>query len=86
MLKCVLGAALIAGTAGLAGAQNYPDKPIRLVVPFDAGGTVDTLGRVVTTQITKQSGVASSSTTGPALTARSVRRQWRVRRPTATPC
>jgi tripartite-type tricarboxylate transporter receptor subunit TctC len=57
MLKCVLGAALLAGTAGLAGAQNYPDKPIRLVVPFDAGGTVDTLGRVVTTQITKQSGV-----------------------------
>jgi tripartite-type tricarboxylate transporter receptor subunit TctC len=55
--KCVLGAALVVGTAALAAAQDYPNKPIRLVVPFDAGGTVDTLGRVVTTQITKQSGV-----------------------------
>src|SRR3954453_5604329 len=56
MLKCVLGAALVAGTAGFAGAEDYPDKPIRLVVPFDAGGTVDTLARVVTAQIMKQSG------------------------------
>lgn len=57
MLRCVLGAALLACTAGFAGAQDYPNKPIRLVVPFDAGGTIDTLGRVVTTQITKQSGM-----------------------------
>ena len=57
IVKWVLGAALVAGTAGFAGAQNYPNKPIRLVVPFEAGGTVDTLGRVVTAQITKQSGV-----------------------------
>jgi tripartite-type tricarboxylate transporter receptor subunit TctC len=57
MAKFFLGAALLAVTAGFAGAQNYPNKPIRLVVPFDAGGTVDTLARVVTAQITKQSGV-----------------------------
>lgn len=55
-VKCVLGAALIAGTAGFSAAQSYPGKPIRLVVPFDAGGTVDALGRVVSTQIMKQSG------------------------------
>jgi tripartite-type tricarboxylate transporter receptor subunit TctC len=54
---CLLGAALAAGTVSWAEAQDYPNKPIRLVVPFDAGGTVDTLGRVVTTQITKQSGI-----------------------------
>jgi tripartite-type tricarboxylate transporter receptor subunit TctC len=57
MVKCFLSAALVAATAGNAFAQSYPSKPIRLVVPFDAGGTVDTLARVVTTQITKQSGV-----------------------------
>jgi len=57
MVRCVLGVALVASAAGFAGAQSYPDKPIRLVVPFDAGGTVDALGRVVTTQITKQSGM-----------------------------
>src|SRR6059058_2919669 len=55
-VKWFFTAALVAGMAGAAGAQNYPNKPIRLVVPFDAGGTVDTLARVVTAQITKQSG------------------------------
>lgn len=57
LFKSILGAFWVAGTLGFAAAQDYPSKPIRLVVPFDAGGTVDTLGRVVTTQITKQSGV-----------------------------
>ncbi|MCX7200538.1 MAG: tripartite tricarboxylate transporter substrate binding protein [Proteobacteria bacterium] len=57
VVKHVLGAALVVGVPSFAGAQNYPSKPIRLVVPFDAGGTVDALARVVTAQITKQSGV-----------------------------
>src|SRR5690554_6844299 len=55
--KRIVGAALIAGAAGFAAAQEYPYKPIRLVVPFDAGGTMDTLGRLVTAQISKQSGI-----------------------------
>src|SRR5262245_57967576 len=43
-----LGAALIAlGFSELAAAQNYPDKPITLIVPFAAGGPSDTIGRLV---------------------------------------
>jgi tripartite-type tricarboxylate transporter receptor subunit TctC len=41
----VLSAA--AGSSGAVFAQAYPSKPIRLIVPFPAGGGVDYIGRIV---------------------------------------
>jgi tripartite-type tricarboxylate transporter receptor subunit TctC len=40
----------------LAQAQNWPTKPIKLVIPFAAGGTTDILGRLLAQQFTKDLG------------------------------
>jgi tripartite-type tricarboxylate transporter receptor subunit TctC len=33
--------------ARVASAEGYPSKPIRLIVPFGAGGSVDSVGRLI---------------------------------------
>lgn len=40
-----LGATLSKATA--ASAQTYPERPIRMLIGFPAGGTVDTIGRII---------------------------------------
>lgn len=54
-------AALIATVLGLgldtaAQAQAYPSKPIRLIVPYTAGGGVDIVARTITGEIVRQTG------------------------------
>lgn len=51
--KLLLATAIAAGVAGPAAAQ-YPDKPVRLVVPFTAGGSPDTTARRVAQRLTQE--------------------------------
>lgn len=45
----IFGAALagVVALTGAAAAQNYPTRPITMIIPFAAGGPTDVLGRIV---------------------------------------
>jgi len=49
MRKLLFGVALavLAGVAGPATAQDYPNRPVTMIIPFAAGGPTDVLGRIV---------------------------------------
>jgi tripartite-type tricarboxylate transporter receptor subunit TctC len=42
--------------AGMAAAQDYPNKPVRLVIPFPPGGSNDVVGRMIATQLGERLG------------------------------
>ena len=40
----------------MAAAQAYPDKPIRMIVPYPPGGSIDILGRIIAQKLTDSLG------------------------------
>lgn len=52
----LLGALLSIGCGAAAQAQSYPDRPIRLIAPFPAGGLADMLARAVGDELSKSLG------------------------------
>ncbi|HWI14730.1 MAG TPA: tripartite tricarboxylate transporter substrate binding protein [Burkholderiales bacterium] len=74
--KLAAALALAAGCALPASAQNFPSKPVRIVVPYAAGGPVDTVARIVGQNLTAKWGqqvvVDNRAGSGGALGAHSV--------------
>jgi len=58
-LKRVLAVAIMATLLPLSAlAQSYPSKPIKMIVPFPAGGTTDIVARLVAQKMSESMGQA----------------------------
>lgn len=55
-VRTTLAAIGLVAVAGSALAQGYPNKPIRMVIPFPPGGTLDTVGRLLAQKLGEQMG------------------------------
>src|SRR4051794_16931679 len=53
----ILAAATLLAAPALARAQGWPNGPIRIVVPFPAGGSVDAVARLVQPHLQAELGV-----------------------------
>jgi tripartite-type tricarboxylate transporter receptor subunit TctC len=58
ILRATLLVATYAASAAFTGAfaQNWPDRPVRVVIPFPPGGTLDKIGRMLAEDLSKQFG------------------------------
>jgi tripartite-type tricarboxylate transporter receptor subunit TctC len=50
----LLGSAAVTFAAGAAYAQDYPAKPVRMIVPYAAGGATDILARLLASRIDQE--------------------------------
>ena len=57
LLRTALAAALLAAS-GAVFAQAWPAKPVRVIIPFPPGGTLDTVGRTLAQKLGDQLGQA----------------------------
>jgi tripartite-type tricarboxylate transporter receptor subunit TctC len=48
--------ALVLGASGMADAQDWPTRAVNLVVPYAAGGPVDTIARILAAQLSESLG------------------------------
>ena len=55
LLKALLPLAL-GVSACAAQAQGWPNKPVRVIIPFPPGGTLDTVGRTLAQKLSEQTG------------------------------
>lgn len=70
----------LAASVGCVFAQGYPNRPVRMIVPFAAGGGTDVIARVIAPKLTQQLGqnviidnrTGASGNVGSEIAARAV--------------
>lgn len=55
-LACIAALLCVLAGSGYSWADGYPARPIRLIVPFGAGGPTDVIGRIVAQKLSESLG------------------------------
>jgi tripartite-type tricarboxylate transporter receptor subunit TctC len=89
-MRALAAIVLLAAAALPAAAQNdaasFPNRPIRIVVPFPAGGPTDINIRIIAQKMSENWGQGVVIENRPGANTASARRWSRSRRRTATRC
>jgi tripartite-type tricarboxylate transporter receptor subunit TctC len=54
-VRTLLATALL-GASAVAMAQAWPNRPVKMIIPFPPGGTLDAVGRMLAQKLTEQTG------------------------------
>jgi tripartite-type tricarboxylate transporter receptor subunit TctC len=84
LIAWLVSVTALAATAS-GNAAEFPVRPIRVVVPYAAGGPTDVLGRLVADFLGRDLGQAAFVENKPGPRARSAPKRWRAPMPTVTP-
>jgi tripartite-type tricarboxylate transporter receptor subunit TctC len=58
LCSLVAGALMLISGCGAAGAQTYPSRPVKVIVPFGAGSASDVTARLLATKLAESLGVS----------------------------